>query len=328
MRQGTRDMKQGNTTTIWDSSAEKKGGAFAYKIYSAVFLVSCLMSHVSFVAHAATLGVVVNSGETAVGQPIRVDIPLDTKGDTMNAIQADISFPPGLFTLQSISDGNSMVSFWVDPPTEVASGVISFSGIVPGGFDGAASSVMGLILDPVSDGTGTISLTNVELLQNDGQGSPIQVTSTGAMVSVVGSASTTPLLPPSFSLISPELFTPSIAQDPTVYGGKYFLVFSTTDKGSGIDHYEVLEVPTGKSISSVSSWDVATSPYLLQDQDLTSDIYVRAVDHAGNSIVVKLPARSSAASKATTRLLWFGLAALIVILLIAGIFVLRRRMVR
>ena len=66
-----------------------------------------------------------------------------------------------------------------------------------------------------------------------------------------------------------------IVSDPTIFGGKHFLVFATQDKGSGIDHYEVREVWWG--------WfRIAESPYLLQNQRLDTKITLKAIDKNGN----------------------------------------------
>ena len=78
--------------------------------------------------------------------------------------------------------------------------------------------------------------------------------------------------------IPPEAFEIELYQDPSIFGGKYFIVFSTTDKQTGIDHYEVKE---GKR-----KWQEAESPYLLGDQKLESIIKVKAVDKAGNERTV------------------------------------------
>jgi hypothetical protein len=88
----------------------------------------------------------------------------------------------------------------------------------------------------------------------------------------------------------PDPFTPIIASDTAFFSGKYFLVFGTTDQSSGMAYYEVLEVPSGSVVGNLAQWQRATSPYLLQDQSLSSDIYVRAVDRSGNFRIVELPA--------------------------------------
>ena len=61
-----------------------------------------------------------------------------------------------------------------------------------------------------------------------------------------------------------------------MFGGRYYIVFSTTDKESGLDHYEIFENGVWKRI---------TSPYLLKNQSLlgVGAIQVRAIDKAGNT---------------------------------------------
>jgi hypothetical protein len=243
---------------------------------------------------AAMIDVVAKNLSPEIGQPFRVDIPLDTQGDNINAIQAQIFFPAGQFVLSGINDGASPVAFWISPPAETASGTLFFSGIMPDGFVGAASSVVSFWFLPTQSGNGIISFGDVQVLEDDGNGTPIPTATDTLQIAVsTAVASSTPVRPVSFA--APESFLPVVSRDPNIFSGQYFLAFSTTDKGSGIDYYQVLEAPTD---GTASSWQTATSPYLLEDQSLESNIYVRAVDHAGNYIVVEIPAMHSAGERA------------------------------
>ena len=244
-------------------------------------------------AWAATLRIVPDSSAVELGQPVRVNVVLDTQGDDINALQATITFPASHFTLQSIENGSSPISFWVVPPKETASGTVTFSGVMPGGFRGTSGAVISLVLNPNVSGSGEVALVNAIALLNDGNGSPATVKLTNAAIAVSTARYSGPTA--TVSAIAPEPFTPAIAKDPTVYDGNYFLAFSTTDKGSGIDHYDVAEVSPGTPAAKITNWQHATSPYLLEDQTLSSDIYVRAVDHAGHSTVVKLSAPHASA---------------------------------
>ena len=276
-------------------------------------------------ARAAMLGVS-TSPSAVVGQSFQVNITLDTQGDSVNAIQGELTYPSDRFMFQGINDGASPVSLWIDPPREVSSGTIAFSGIVPGGFLGSANSVVGVILVPITGGKGTIALNNAELLKNDGQGSEIPLTTEDQTIMVAGSpaAATNTWEGLSFPFTVPGNFTPVIARDPNVYGGRYFLVFSTTDKGSGINHYEVLEAPAGTTALQSPPWPTATSPYLLKDQTLSSDVYVRAVSNAGSATIVEVPARTprNAFSALAT---WISVPALLLVILIAVLWSVRFR---
>jgi len=87
--------------------------------------------------------------------------------------------------------------------------------------------------------------------------------------------------------IPPEEFEPQIGQDPTMYDGKYFLSFIAQDKTSGVDHYEVTEVPWF-SFKKTKEGKVVQSPYLLEDQRLRKVIKVKAVDKAGNERIAEI----------------------------------------
>ncbi len=75
---------------------------------------------------------------------------------------------------------------------------------------------------------------------------------------------------------SPLPITAEISNDNLLYDGQYFLIFSTTDKGSGVDYYNVQE---GNFITNN-----ANSPYILQDQTQEDVIIITAFDKAGNFI--------------------------------------------
>ena len=91
----------------------------------------------------------------------------------------------------------------------------------------------------------------------------------------------------------PEEFRPEIGQDPEIFDGKYFLVFVTQDKASGIAGYFVHETTRKKDATLIDTkdWTEAESPYVLKDQKLRSYIYVKAVDKAGNERIAMVEPR-------------------------------------
>jgi len=256
----------------------------------AAFMLVWVPLLVPLCAHAAAVRLIAST-TAVVGQPFSVGVALDAQGDDVNTIQATISYPASFFSLQGVNDGDSIVNFWIVSPNATSPGVIELAGIVPGGFNGSSGPITSLVFDPIATGIATLDVATATAFRNDGMGSSIPVTLSGIAAIIAVPASGTSPVPPANSLIVPNSFTPHITSDPSIFDGKYFMVFNTTDKGSGIDHYEVLEVSTGVGAESASAWVVARSPYVLQDQGLSSDVYVRAVDHAGNFIVVEVPAR-------------------------------------
>ena len=85
---------------------------------------------------------------------------------------------------------------------------------------------------------------------------------------------------------------PEIARDESISDDKWFIVFATQDKASGVDHYEVKE-SRQKILTFFSRWRAAESPHVLKDQELRSYIFVKAVDKTGNERIVKLSPQNS-----------------------------------
>jgi len=182
--------------------------------------------------------------------------------------------------LKEIRDANSIINFWIEQPKLEQAGIVGFSGIIPGGYQEERGLLFSLIFLPKNQGRGTINIQTTKALLNDGNGtaallsiSPYQFTISGT-----GKAS---LVSTIIDKERPESFIPKVVSDPNIFEGKYFLVFATQDKGSGIDHYEIKEAKY-KFFDFFAKWITVESPYALQNQKLRSYIFVKAVDRDGN----------------------------------------------
>ncbi len=233
-------------------------------------------------ALAAQLDVVSSIQAIGVGQQFLVDVVLDTHGESINALQGKVVFPPGVLEIREIRDGDSLVNFWIEKPQE-HNGAIVFSGITPGGYQGSKGLIFSAVFEAKARGSGSISIREAKVLRNDGEGTSATLTISPMRFSV---SSKILAVPSSVGEIKdtqpPEEFKPEIAQDPALFEGRWFLVFATQDKGSGIDHYAVCE---GNAQSCVT----AESPYAVEHQELDQKIFVKAVDRKGNERVVMLP---------------------------------------
>ena len=220
---------------------------------------------------------------------------------------------PGKVAVTGVYDGGSIIDFWVEPPSvSNASHTIDLAGIIPGGLttsDGRIASFTAVPAGPggIPASFGTVS---AKVLLNDGKGTPATV----AVVSTPFVPGTQTSSPPVPDITPPDPFVPQIGRDPAVFGGAWFVAFSTTDPQSGINHYEIME-------GSDTVWHAAVSPYRLSDQSLSSNIYIRAVDNAGNFRIVELPAAhprtgAPAADRiavfiAACAILWIGIFAIV-----------------
>lgn len=262
------------------------------------------------------------------GDEFQVALMINTGEYTLNALQGEVVVSPNL-KLIGVEDGKSVISVWNERPRISNPDRLSlpFSGIMAGGYDGDAGSVLTVNIRAENDGPATVSLRNPLALNHDGLGSAVTTTINAVTFSVlplVGSSS----LITTKDILPPESFKPVVSRDENLFSGRYFLVFQTTDKQSGIDYYAVAEVATGGKGSDISSaWQNADSPYELKDQNLSSDIYVRAVDRAGNFIVVKVAAENPQTTQQINidHIVRLALALIVLVLFYKGIRLLRGR---
>ena len=158
-------------------------------------------------------------------------------------------------------------------------------------------------------GGGSVEIHDSKVLLNDGQGTPasLSISSFQLNINDVGRRYINDARSPDID--SPELFTPEISRDPNIFDGKWFLVFATQDKGSGIDHYKVCEKIKTTCV-------IAESPYVLQNQSLDRKIFVKAIDKNGNERIVMLPPKFAPWYKKPMMGMILTLLALVVLLLV------------
>jgi hypothetical protein len=249
----------------------------------------------------ATLYLEPKEGEYKLGDHFGVKIRLDPEGECINTISVDLTFPNDILVLEGIDLGESIITIWVDRPSSFdikklnETGKIHFSGGIPGGYCGRIPGDPGLtnmvaelrfyipsmVVGEAKEETGEIKiLENSQVFLNDGKGTLTKLNLQNSKIKILPTAGgglnewrekllndTTP----------PEPFEIQIQRDPAIFDGKYFIVFYTTDKETGVDYYMVKE--------GERDWKVAKSPYLLENQNLDEEIKVKAVDRAGNETI-------------------------------------------
>ena len=220
------------------------------------------------------------SSQIRIADTFEVGFFLNTENQDINAVEGRITFPESLLKLKEIRDGNSIINFWIERPKAV-NGEISFSGIIPGGYFDKRGLIFSLVFQSAQEGHSLIEIRHIKALLNDGQGTETKTAASNLQFVISKEAPS--LLPEAIEkkdTVMPEEFEPVLVSDPAVFDGKYFLVFSAQDKGSGIDHYEIQE--TRYAEMKNKKWVIGESPYLLKDQGLKSYIYVKAIDKSGN----------------------------------------------
>jgi hypothetical protein len=256
-------------------------------------------------------------------QPSTVTLLIDTQQDSINAIDGVVLVAKELGDSIVVSDSGSIITYWIEQPTwDPGERTIKFSGAIPGGYNGNNAILFSVIVSEY-DGpavSNALTATNLHSYANDGAGTPIMISSKqfaiGGTPGKTDGAVTEQLYigDSKQDSIPPETFSPHVTRDERVFDNKWFVNFATIDKQSGIDHYEVQESRNGRINSG--NWKTASSPYLLEDQNLQSFIFITAIDRQGNERVIKVFPKNELPWFARY---WKDIMILVVIVLIVGV---------
>lgn len=226
--------------------------------------------------------------EVGVGATVEIGVFVNTQGESVNAFEGAVTYSADTLRFKEVLDGNSIVSLWIERPALSTEGAVTFSGIIPGGYNGEQGYLFSLVLETRQAGEAVIATTDDRILLNDGFGAEAALRRSPLTLTVSEEAPLPPFLLP-FDEDPPEPFTPVVSQDPNIFDGAWFVAFTTADKGSGIDHYEVRESRRLFGLFRIGDWRGAESPTVLKDQSRRSQVSVKAVDKAGHEQIATLP---------------------------------------
>jgi len=155
------------------------------KVYSAIVFFLFVFFSSFFVAQAANLSIIPDSGTFEVGSRVTLRV-VATSSTPLNAVSGSVYFPGSIFSVESVLKGNSILNFWVTEPIFSRSdGLIKFEGVTLGGFSGASGNIVTINLRANRVGSGNIVFKSGQILANDGQGTDITDNLLGASFSVV-----------------------------------------------------------------------------------------------------------------------------------------------
>jgi hypothetical protein len=294
---------------------------YSDKFYISRFFVlffAILMVFSTSPACASTLNISASASEIPPNGENVVSFELETEGEAVNAIEGSVRLEGSACTISDIRTGISDIPFWVEHP-KILSESVRFAGVIPGGRTDNVT-LFHLVLACPSEGLTNITVDGLRVLLNDGLGTETASHVQPFAVTVRAGATTTlSNISESIDRDAPEQFSPEIVSDSALFEGVYVLLFSTQDKKSGMERYEVFESRRMLTSDESIEWRVATSPYVLQDQSLKSFVFIRALDRDGNARMVRLEPRHP--------LLWYeqedfaGIMMLIGIVALASVFI-------
>lgn len=132
-------------------------------------------------AGGASLKISPNTGVYEVGSTVDVSFLLDTGGDSVNTVNADIQFPPDKLQVVNPAASTSFISLWVTAPTySNTDGTLSFAGGLPNpGIKTSAGVISTVTFRVKAAGQATVRYAATsKVLRNDGEGTNI-LSSTG-----------------------------------------------------------------------------------------------------------------------------------------------------
>lgn len=238
--------------------------------------------------HAAVVRGSVVQQEVQPNDVLEVTYFLDTQGEDVNAIKGTVIVPEA-FEVRDIRDGNSDITLWIERPALSGDGRVRFAGVIPGGRKDNNLYLFTIHVRAGESGQGAIDIQDLLVLLNDGEGTETPSSFRPLNISVREDAPPVPDPPPKpKDLEPPESFEPAILSDSAIADGKHLVAFMTQDKGTGIARYEVFETRRELTYEEDIYWVDTKSPYVLEDQELKSYIYVKATDREGNARTMRL----------------------------------------
>lgn len=282
-----------------------------------VYVLVLFLFLISLKAEAATLYIDPGAGTLKRGDAITTAVrlmPDKEAGECINTIDATVTYTENIQPVD-VSIGKSIFNVWIEAPViNKEDRTITFAGGIPNGYCGRVDGdprltnivaeiifrSPGLQIGGSDETEARIDFApETKALLNDGQGTEASLRMLGGKFTLDKEAGSgindTWREDVRNDNVPPESFSIELVKDEEgiYFNGKNFIVFTTTDKQTGISHYEIMEEPILEFSQFAwggadAVWTKADSPYTLKDQSLNSTIRVKAVDKAGNEYVATL----------------------------------------
>lgn len=125
--------------------------------------------------------------QVEVGDRLTIDLKVNSKDQSINAITGAVSFPLELVDVASISKTKSIMNFWTQDP-KVLRNKIVFEGIILNpGFEGNNGVLFSITFTAKQSGTVSLRYTDGGVLANDGYGTNLLTTLSGINFKIVPS---------------------------------------------------------------------------------------------------------------------------------------------
>ncbi len=267
-----------------------------------IFIIISVTLLASSTAEAASFKVVAPERAPTNGEPFSVIIMLDTEGETVSGVEGILSFDKSLFSIDSISTENSIVTPWVGFPRVSDERYfdnrlhITFEGIFAGGFGGVKSAyykgaregkLFTVVLRPKSFGETTLVLDSLSLRSFNELATEIPVSN---VIKKVGVAPGTKIVSEDITQLrrfENQNLSVVVAKSDLVGNGALYLVIDDKEPRSSIVGMYVAESETyNGDLVNPPEWHTARNPYVLLSQNRSNYIHVKVV-YSDNTYTIK-----------------------------------------
>lgn len=254
-----------------------------FALTALLFIAYCLLFIGARSAHASSVYLETSRSEFFVGDTILVDVKVSSGDKEINTVEGNIylDYLSEAVSIKDISLSESALSLWPSKPVlRDDLKTISFVGGSPGGLQEQDATLFRIALNLKGAGQITLNPVGIVVYLNDGKGTRDAANTQSLAINVLPSEVGYEPINDLNILVSgdktpPKSFKIIAGQDDSVFEGKKFLSFNTTDAESGVKYYEVRE----GDLSPVRSGGT----YVLQNQDERVQVTVVAYDTAGNA---------------------------------------------
>ena len=133
-----------------------------------------------------------STGSYSSGQTFTATVRAVPGGDSVNAVEASMTFDPDLLSVVSVNKTGSVFSLWTTEPTfSNAAGTISFGGGSPSPFT-STSNLLNITFRTVANGDAAVGFNTASVLAADGLGTDVYEDGIGASYTVAVSDTPTP----------------------------------------------------------------------------------------------------------------------------------------
>ncbi len=171
-------------------------GVFAYVTKNSPHKLVVNYSHTndtSFTTSAAAVSLAFQgaSNSFSIGDTINLVLVVNSPSQAMNTVGGTILFDSQKLQLTNISKANSIISLWVEDPSvsisnSIGGSIVFLGGITSPGFIGNQGQIVSVSFKVIGTGNTSITVSNPQVLANDGQGTDLLALMTPSQIVVKG----------------------------------------------------------------------------------------------------------------------------------------------